>query len=110
MTAPETLLEAAQAGIDEEKRNIAMYDELLAVVSDYPDLVQVFTNLQAASADCHLPAFEAAAASDGTAAQGVCCQTGCRSQMRGAGCAGWGMNGLQHGGGWGHHGRAFVKR
>jgi hypothetical protein len=48
---------AAQAEID----NAALYDEWLATVSDYPDIVQVFTSLKNASLENHLPAFEACA-------------------------------------------------
>jgi hypothetical protein len=51
--------EACQIGVDAEKRDIALYDELLA--SDnikHADMIQVFTNLRAASLNDHLPAFE----------------------------------------------------
>jgi hypothetical protein len=60
ITAPETLLEAAQAGVDEEVANAAMYDRLILAVRAYPDLVRVMTNLKTASLEKHLPALQAA--------------------------------------------------
>ncbi|MCP5558944.1 MAG: DUF2202 domain-containing protein [Verrucomicrobiaceae bacterium] len=65
VTPPETLLQAAKDGIEAEKKNVALYDGYLAAVKDYPDLTQVFHNLRGASLEAHLPAFEAAAASQG---------------------------------------------
>jgi len=71
--APEDLLQAALAGVAAEEANIAMYDGLLLKVQKYPSLVQVFTNLRAASLNNHLPAFEAAVLNNGTtSAIGVC--------------------------------------
>ncbi len=66
VTAPATLLEAAQTGVVAETLNVAMYDELLGEAQSYPSLVQVFTNLRAASLNNHLPAFEAAAENGGS--------------------------------------------
>jgi len=66
VTAPETLLEAAQTGVVAEILNVEMYDEELLTVQKYPSLVQVFTNLRDASLYNHLPAFEAAAANGGS--------------------------------------------
>ncbi len=63
--APANLLEAAQQGVESEKKNVAMYDRYLAAVKDYPDLTRVFTNLRRASRDAHLPAFKAAVDSAG---------------------------------------------
>jgi hypothetical protein len=54
-----------------------MYDRLLARAADYPDLVRVLGNLQRASRDHHLPAFQAAAAGDGQ-----CPASGCRQNQR----------------------------
>jgi len=62
LEAPDSLAEAAQAGVDAEIANVALYDEQLTAVSDYPDIVEVFVNLQAASQEQHLPAFQRAAA------------------------------------------------
>jgi hypothetical protein len=58
--APTSLAVAAQAGVSAEQANVALYAEELAAVSAYPDVVRVFTNLQAASLESHLPAFEQA--------------------------------------------------
>ena len=62
LEAPESLAVAAQAGVDAEIANVALYAEQLEAVADYPDIVEVFVNLQAASQEQHLPAFERAAA------------------------------------------------
>jgi len=64
--APDSLEEAARAWAEGEISNIEMYDRLLPVVADYPNLVQVFTNLRNASEAMHLPAFQLAAESGGT--------------------------------------------
>jgi hypothetical protein len=53
----DTLAEACEAGVQAEIDNAALYDQLLSMV-DNPDLVRVFTALQSASQDQHLPAFE----------------------------------------------------
>ena len=66
VTPPATLLEAAAIGVLAETQNVATYDNLLAQVQNYPSLVQVFTNLRAASLNNHLPAFEAALANGGS--------------------------------------------
>jgi len=59
--APDSLAEAAQAGVDAEIANVALYEEQLAAVADYAAIVDVFVNLQAASQNQHLPAFQRAA-------------------------------------------------
>jgi hypothetical protein len=83
VTAPATLLEAAQTGVYAENLNVTMYNTLLSKVQKYPSLVQVFTNLRDASLNRHLAAFEAAVANGGTcpgtcvgAASGTCCGMG----------------------------------
>jgi hypothetical protein len=54
-----TTVEAAcSLGVAAEKADAALYDELKPVVT-HTDLLQVFNNLQAASLNSHLPAFEA---------------------------------------------------
>jgi len=73
ITVPASLVEAAKAGVVAEERNVAMYDRLLAKVKDNPDLQRVFTNLQSASRDHHLPAFKAAAEGK---TPGCCCGGG----------------------------------
>jgi hypothetical protein len=47
-------------GVDLEIADAALYDELLAKTSN-PALIRVYTRLQAASLNNHLPAFEACA-------------------------------------------------
>ena len=56
-----SVAEACQIAADAEIANFELYDSWIASVSDYPDLVQVFTNLRDASEFNHLPAFEACA-------------------------------------------------
>jgi hypothetical protein len=53
-----SLTEACQTGVDAEIADAALYDALGASV-DNADILQVFDNLQAASLNNHLPAFEA---------------------------------------------------
>ncbi len=60
--APDSLAEAAQAGVDAEIANVALYERQLETVADYSDILEVFLRLQAASQEQHLPAFERAAA------------------------------------------------
>lgn len=56
ITVPETLVEACKKGITAENENIALYEEFFEVVKE-PDIREVFTRLQSASRDNHLPAF-----------------------------------------------------
>ncbi|MCU0480034.1 MAG: hypothetical protein MUE54_02340 [Anaerolineae bacterium] len=63
LTAPEiptfaTYEEAVTFARDAEIANIGLYDTMLATLADYPDMVQVVTNLKDASLNNHLPAFE----------------------------------------------------
>ena len=64
-SAPPAGTDAAIAWAEGEVENIEMYDRLLAE-NDDASLIRVLTNLRNASADSHLPAFEAAAANGGT--------------------------------------------
>ena len=50
--------EACAAGVDAEIANAGLYDQLLSVI-DHADVARVAQNLQAASLNNHLPAFEA---------------------------------------------------
>jgi hypothetical protein len=59
--APDSLAEAAQAGVDTEIANVALYEQQLEAVGEYPDILKVFLNLQSASQEKHLPAFQRAA-------------------------------------------------
>jgi len=59
VTAPDTLQQACQTGVDAEIANATLYrDKLLPAVTDYEDITQVFENLMNASQQKHLPAFE----------------------------------------------------
>lgn len=53
-----SLEQACAVGVAAEKADAALYDELLADVT-HRDITNVFTNLQRASLDNHLPAFQA---------------------------------------------------
>ena len=59
VTAPATLQQACQIGVEAEIANAKLYEEkLLPMVSNYEDIELVFTNLMNASIQKHLPAFE----------------------------------------------------
>lgn len=51
-----TLVEACQAGVNAEIADAALYDQFEPIVT-HTDLLQVFSNLQRASLENHLPAF-----------------------------------------------------
>ncbi|NLI19091.1 MAG: hypothetical protein GX427_09840 [Actinomycetales bacterium] len=70
VAAPADLMAAAQAGIDAEIANVAMYDELLAREIADPALVDLLERLRGMSEDRHLPAFEAALANGGVGTAG----------------------------------------
>ena len=57
-TSYASLSEACQAGVEAEIADAALYDELSPLVS-HTDILRVFANLQRASLNSHLPAFEA---------------------------------------------------
>jgi hypothetical protein len=52
-----SIQEACGAGVIAEEENIALYDELMAQTNDQ-NILSVFRNLQSASAEKHLPAFQ----------------------------------------------------
>jgi len=54
----DTVADACSVGAAAEIANLGLYDQWLATVQDYPDMVQVFTSLRNASEFQHLPAFE----------------------------------------------------
>lgn len=66
VAAPDDLATAAQAWADGEIANVALYDRLLSAASSDTALTRVFTNLQRASQEQHLPMFQAAAENGGT--------------------------------------------
>ncbi|WP_416668626.1 ferritin-like domain-containing protein [Egbenema bharatensis] len=55
---PASLQAACRAGVEAEIENAEMYQRLLASTRDYPDVQRVFLNLQQASQENHLPAFQ----------------------------------------------------
>jgi len=55
---PESVLDACRLGVKDEIENAEMYDRLLDLTIDYPDVQQVLKNLQRASKENHLPAFQ----------------------------------------------------
>lgn len=55
--APATILEACQQGVDAEIENIALYDEILPTIAD-EQVKATLTDLQWASRERHLPAFQ----------------------------------------------------
>jgi len=57
---PDTLADACRAAVQAEIDNAAMYRRLLAASRNYPDVQAVLGNLQRASRDNHLPAFQRA--------------------------------------------------
>jgi hypothetical protein len=66
---PSTLSECNRLAAQLERDNIAMYDRLLADVTE-PDIRAAFENLRAASKNNHLPAFERWSANAGAAGAG----------------------------------------
>ncbi|MGV2829353.1 ferritin-like domain-containing protein [Myxosarcina sp. GI1(2024)] len=58
VTVPASVLEACQIGVEAEIENGEMYRRLLAVTEEYPDVRRVFSNLQRASQENHLRAFQ----------------------------------------------------
>ncbi|HEX2903859.1 MAG TPA: hypothetical protein VHO01_10440 [Jatrophihabitans sp.] len=65
LAAPADLRSAAQAGVTDELRNVAMYDQLLVAARGDAALTRVLTNLRRASMEMHLPAFQAAVENGG---------------------------------------------
>jgi len=62
VTVPDSVVQACEEGVQAEIENGAMYERLLAMTIEYPDGQQVFRNLQRASQQNHLPAFQRCAA------------------------------------------------
>jgi len=84
-----TIEDAAALGAEAEKANVAMYDGLLQDATLLPgSVLQVFKNLQAASLNNHLHAFEAVADgnSAGVATAAACSQTCLQLRQRDGTC------------------------
>jgi hypothetical protein len=58
VAAPDSILEACQQGVQAEIENGEMYDRLLQITRGYDDVQNVFFNLQRASQQNHLRAFQ----------------------------------------------------
>jgi hypothetical protein len=56
--APASVLDACRAGVQAEIGNAEMYERLLDSTKQYPDVQAVLTQLQRASRENHLPAFQ----------------------------------------------------
>ena len=61
IAAPASLADAARARVEAAIANVALYEEQLEAVAEYPDIIRAFVSLQTASREQHLPAFERAA-------------------------------------------------
>jgi len=62
---PDTLTQACEEGVQAEIENGAMYERLLAMTTAYPDVQRVFRQLQRASQENHLRAFQRCASRAG---------------------------------------------
>jgi hypothetical protein len=58
VTVPDTFHEACLAGVEAEIENGVMYQKLLRLAEGFPDVQRVFRNLQRASQENHLRAFQ----------------------------------------------------
>ncbi len=58
LPSPASLGAACSLGVQAEIDNAALYDSLLSGTTNYPDVQAVFRQLQSASLDQHLPAFQ----------------------------------------------------
>ncbi len=83
LTAPASVLDACKVGVAAEIENAAMYDRLLEASRQYPDVQVVLRQLQRASRENHLPAFQRCVARGGEASDGRGMN---RRRQRGAGC------------------------
>jgi hypothetical protein len=68
--APQSVLEACQTGVEAEIENAKMYDRLLELTAEYPDVQRVLIQLQRASTENHLPAFQRCVERGGSQGQG----------------------------------------
>jgi len=67
---PQSVVEACRVGVQAEIDNAAMYDRLLDATQDYADVQQVLRQLQRASKENHLPAFQGCAEGGGNQGEG----------------------------------------
>lgn len=68
--APDSVTDACQAGVQAEMDNAEMYEKLLNSTKKYPDVQAVLKQLQRASSENHLPAFQRCVERGGSAEGG----------------------------------------
>lgn len=68
--APASIMEACQAGVQAEIDNAEMYERLLDSTKQYPEVQVVLIQLQRASRENHLPAFQRCVERGGSAKGG----------------------------------------
>lgn len=83
ISAPKTLQECYELGVAYEIENVYMYDYLIPFVSDYPDVVDSFYKLQAASYNNHLPMLRMHVANSGVNQEDVMAKINEFSQIAG---------------------------
>ena len=71
---PQSILEACQAGVEAEIGNAEMYERLLKLTGDHPDIQHVLKQLQRASTENHLPAFQRCVEREGNHGKGRQCR------------------------------------
>ena len=71
---PQSILEACQAGVKAEIENAEMYERLLKLIGGYPDIQHVLKQLQRASTENHLPAFQRCIEREGSHEKGRQCR------------------------------------
>jgi len=71
---PQSILEACQAGVKAEIENAEMYERLLKLIGGYPDIQHVLKQLQRASTENHLPAFQRCIERGGSHGKGRQCR------------------------------------
>jgi len=69
LVAPQSVLAACEQGVTAEIENIALYDRLLPTIQD-ASVLSTLTDLQWASRERHLPAFERCVAREGEQGRG----------------------------------------
>jgi len=81
--APASRLAACESGVEAEIENAAMYYRLIKLAEAYPDVQAVLRQLQRASQENHLPAFQRCVARGNKPGEP---STGGRRRRRGQGC------------------------
>ena len=68
--APSSIIDACRLGVEAEIENAEMYDRLLDSTIGYPDVQDVLIQLQRASKENHLPAFQRCVEREGNQSEG----------------------------------------